>query len=517
MVSYRNIIVISTFLLASCAQVGSLTGGIEDMAAPRPIVSKMLPKNETVQFSSKSIVIPFDEFIQLNDARKNIIMVPAHATINAEVKGKTLYLNWEEELAINTTYAIYLNNAVRDITERNDSLIQYVFSTGLFIDSLEYSVQVIDAWTNQPVESCLVGMFDVETHELVNFNVTDKGGVARLKYLPSKTYSLFAFIDENRDLEIQEHEQVGFQEDTIIHLLSSRLDSIPIRLFSPEASPELRTVKSLGNGRFILGSNSAINTSAIWIDGKQLHPERIKEITTDSLMVFSTIKELSSIELVLQTDEFSDTTKLRFSVQREAAEIVVKSSKANNRFKPRDSLTLNVDDFIIDIDQSLIKVMRIEDSSLIENVSFTFEYDEVFLQLNRDSLSQLRVEFEAGAIKTSHGSNYNQSLNLTLMKRHKFGSISIQLEGFEDPVIIQMISNGKVMEEVALENPSSGYQMLEALPGEYSFKIINDTNGNSKWDVGKKKDLLQAEEIYYYSKPTKVRANWSIDVVLIKE
>ena len=161
--------------------------------------------------------------------------------------------------------------------------------------------------------------------------------------------------------------------------------------------------------------------------------------------------------------------------------------------------------------------MRIEDSSLIENVSFTFEYDEVFLQLNRDSLSQLRVEFEAGAIKTSHGSNYNQSLNLTLMKRHKFGSISIQLEGFEDPVIIQMISNGKVMEEVALENPSSGYQMLEVLPGEYSFKIINDTNGNSKWDVGKKKDLLQAEEIYYYSKPTKVRSNWSIDVVLIKE
>ena len=517
MVSYRNIIVICLLLLSSCAQVGSLTGGIEDKSAPRPILDKVVPSNETVQFTSKSIVIPFDEFIQLNDPRKNIVMVPSHATINAKVKGKTLYLDWEEELAANTTYAIYLNNAVRDITERNDSLIQYVFSTGSFIDSLEYSVQVVDAWTNQPVESCLVGMFDVETHELVNFNVTDNGGIARLKYLPSKSYSLFAFMDENSDLEIQEHEQIGFQNDTILHLLESRNDTVPIRLFSPKISPKLRTVKSIGNGRFILGSNRAINDASIWINGKQLPPERIKEITSDSLMVYSSIKELSSVELVLQTKELSDTTKMRFNMQEEAAEVVIKSSKGNNSFKPSESVTLLVDDFITDIDESLIKVMRLEDSSFIENVKYTFRHDEIYLELNRDSLSQIRVEFETGAIKTSHGANNTQVYNFVLMEQRKFGSITIQLKGFEDPVIIQMIGNGKVIEEFSLENPSNGHEMLEVLPGVYSFKIINDTNGNSKWDVGQKKKLLQAEEIYYFSKPTKVRANWSIDVDLIKD
>ncbi len=40
---------------------------------------------------------------------------------------KTLQLDLESNLAENTTYSLYLNGAVKDITEGNDSLIQMYF------------------------------------------------------------------------------------------------------------------------------------------------------------------------------------------------------------------------------------------------------------------------------------------------------------------------------------------------------------------------------------------------------
>ena len=62
---------------------------------------------------------------------------------------KTVTLTWEDTLENNTTYSIYLNETVQDITESNDSLMVFVFSTGDYIDSLSYQVKVIDAFTSQ--------------------------------------------------------------------------------------------------------------------------------------------------------------------------------------------------------------------------------------------------------------------------------------------------------------------------------------------------------------------------------
>ena len=57
--------------------------------------------------------------------------------------------------------------------------------------------------------------------------------------------------------------------------------------------------------------------------------------------------------------------------------------------------------------------------------------------------------------------------------------------------------------------------LKELLPGEYSFRIILDINNNGRWDVGNLKSRTQAEKINAYTKPTKVRANWEIDLELI--
>ena len=41
-----------------------------------------------------------------------------------------------------------------------------------------------------------------------------------------------------------------------------------------------------------------------------------------------------------------------------------------------------------------------------------------------------------------------------------------------------------------------------------------DLNGDGKWSGGDLKRLIQPEQVYRFSKPTKVRANWDVSVEL---
>ena len=145
----KNIIVFIPFLLLlSCAQVGEISGGEKDDIAPKPIEGKTIPANESTHFKGKSVKITFDEYVQLNNPQQTVLFVPNHATPKTVLTKKTVQISWEETLEENTTYVIYLNRTVKDLSENNDSLMYYVFSTGETLDSLHYSVRAVDAWTN---------------------------------------------------------------------------------------------------------------------------------------------------------------------------------------------------------------------------------------------------------------------------------------------------------------------------------------------------------------------------------
>ena len=47
-------------------------------------------------------------------------------------------------------------------------------------------------------------------------------------------------------------------------------------------------------------------------------------------------------------------------------------------------------------------------------------------------------------------------------------------------------------------------------PGEYYARIIDDVNGNGKWDTGLYVDHLQPEHVYYYPQMLEVRALWDM-------
>ena len=141
MLDFRFVIPI-VFLLASCAQVGTISGGPKDQQPPRIVSCN--PQDGQKNVNTDFIFIEFDEFINLQKPSENIILLPSNIEYDYMLKGKELQINFKDKLKENTTYSLYLNEAIKDITEGNDSLIQIAFSTGNEIDENEAYFHVFD-------------------------------------------------------------------------------------------------------------------------------------------------------------------------------------------------------------------------------------------------------------------------------------------------------------------------------------------------------------------------------------
>jgi len=510
---YHYLIILAAAILSSCAQVGTISGGEVDHSAPRPITESVFPPNETTNFNGNKVEIPFDEFIRLNKPSENIVMVPPHAKIEATVKGKTLFLNWEEgQLQKNTTYAIYLNNAIKDITEGNDSLIQYVFSTGEKLDSLSYSTTIIDAWTNQPVNKCLVGLFRSETNELLSFGTTNKGGEVTLNYLPTGEFELLAFEDKNNDLAYQRFEKVAFPLSGHVLLQESIKDTVPLRMFSPIQKPIIRTVNYYPPGGLIVGANHNLSTAKVFIDGEE---NTSKQISQDSLLVFFNQTENNTLEIVIESGKVTDTSKVRLSEFQKKAAVSLQCKNSNNQFSPSEKILFYCNDLIKSVDKNFIEILNLDDSTLISEFNVYFSFNDIVLVLEEE-INDFKVTFKEGAVTSTHAKVAEQSFKINVLLERQVGVIQLDISFYHSPIIIQLIKSGKIIREEFVKNPSEIIHLSNLLPGEYTFKIILDENENESWDVGDYSKRLQPEKIDYYSTFIKVRANWDIEVTLEK-
>ena len=508
-------IILIAFLVSSCAQVGTISGGDKDEIAPQPKFSRVNPPNESTNFSAKEIEIPFDEFITLSNPTENIRIVPPHATLKAEMKKKALIISWEEELNPNTTYAIYINNAVKDITEGNDTIMQYVFSTGNVLDSIKYAVKIIDAWTNLPVEKCIVGLFDPVTNEIRNFTETTKNGEALLNYIKADNYQLLAFVDENKDLVLQEHERVGFQIDRSIDIQSSLIDTVPIRLFTPTAKAKIRTKRYLSPGSILIGTTVPLINETIQLNGEKLDSRRYLKFKEDSLRLFIPESDVLVNEIVIASDELIDTASVRSSVSKTPPAIIVTSKKTNNTFAPSEKIAFETNSFITGIDTSLVQVFYKKDSFYIHDYTYNYEYNVLTVELDKTLYSELEFHFLKGAIDTDGGGNGEQKVNCILNEERKYGALDLNLNYYSTAVLLQVYFNNKPFKLLALEGSLESVSLEELEPGDYTFKVILDDNKNEKWDTGNKETYLQPEKVDLYSTPTKVRANWVVEATLI--
>ncbi len=160
-----TVVLVSLFFamafFSRCAQPAAPQGGPRDTIPP--ILLSVKPANNTTNFDAKEVVFTFNEYIQLKDQQKQILISPPmNAKPTFTLRGKNIIMRLPEDLVLdsNTTYKIDFGSAIVDNNEGNVAKrFEYIFSTGDYIDTLVMTGQLIDAATGEKIINGIALLF----------------------------------------------------------------------------------------------------------------------------------------------------------------------------------------------------------------------------------------------------------------------------------------------------------------------------------------------------------------------
>lgn len=524
---FGKIIVFLIVLLAySCGQVGFITGGEDDEYAPKPILEEIQPPMASVNVDPQEIIIPFDEFIQLNSPLKNISVVPADVTLEASVKGKSLILKpIKGEWAENTTYAIYLNRAVKDVNEGNDSLMTYVFATGAYIDSLETAVRVVDAYTNKPVKDITVGLYDQaledDTSDIPPRYVvmTDGSGVAQFRYLQKGPFFAYAFRDKNQNTLLNESESRGQLMTTIYaDTLSEILPEI--RLMAPKAKDfHVESNEFIAPATWCLGFSQSLLTDAAI---RFVSPEPVGLVWNhrkDSLTVFYSMNNRSGkVELIVDQTDGQDTISKKYFFKN-LEKFNYSTNLNNGKLHITDTLSLRINEAITILPSEKMAIHgKLKGDSIFQPlpVDLTLQRPDELRLTHDKKYDSIHVSIPAESIGGANFINPQDiHLRYQVQSENKVGTLIITLDSLPSFGILEITTEtGITVKTITLKAGVNKYVVKYLQPQNYLFKITIDSDENGVWSVGDIFTQQEAEKVIWFDSKTQVRANWDVEVKL---
>lgn len=222
------LVALFSFLISSCARMGSPDGGWYDDTPPRVVSSS--PKDMGTEVKSRHVTINFNEFIKLEDAQNKVIVSPPQLEM-ADIKasGKRIVVNLKDTLKENTTYTIDFSDAITDNNEGNPmGNYTFSFSTGSQIDTFQVSGYALNAENLEPIKGILVGLYpktdslqltiDSVFHQepMARVSRTNGSGRFTIKGVAPGEYFVYALQDTDGDFVYgQKSEVIGYSHDIV--------------------------------------------------------------------------------------------------------------------------------------------------------------------------------------------------------------------------------------------------------------------------------------------------------------
>ncbi len=214
---YVGLLLFVAVLFFSCAQVGSLTGGLKDSIPPRML--KSMPKYKSANFDKDKITLTFDEYVQFKDIDQQFIVSPVVSKKpEYTIKQKSVVVKFKSPLKDSTTYTLDFGNSVVDNNEGNAlKNFQFVFSTGSVVDSFSLKGNILDAFTALPPKDVVIQLyekFDTLTpikEQPSYVSKSDTSGNFSINNIRKANYHIFALKDVNSNYKYdQPNEQIAF-------------------------------------------------------------------------------------------------------------------------------------------------------------------------------------------------------------------------------------------------------------------------------------------------------------------
>ncbi|MBQ9470606.1 MAG: Ig-like domain-containing protein [Bacteroidales bacterium] len=566
---------LSVLLLPQCAKVVAPTGGPMDTLAP--VMTGSTPLPNATNFKGSKLTFTFNEFIKLdNYQQKLLVSPPLKRPASLVVNGKRVVLSLNDTLLDNTTYTIYLGDAIKDVNEGNPYAdFEFAFSTGASIDSLCLHGSVADAFSNAPLAGIMVMLYAQPSDSAPYITRpqhvarTQPDGSFHLSNLKPMDYKIVALADRNADyLYNQGVERIGFINGIDLRgYMHSPYDTVvpelpPLRMFAEERAEQRLTNKERPNSHTFslffsrrpvggfslepLGFEPAIEP---WCVGEpDNNGDTIRYWITDT-----TLFALDTIGVMLRykkTDERNllhpnaDTVLLichecimsrrqtkRRGKQSEPSDqpsskpkagTISTSVPANGVVKPNQPLMLTLP-YPAQLAHPDGAVLLLLPDSI-----------PVPIAIQPDSLSPLKYHIApewkpssayALTVLPHTFALYNgqplDTLRLSLkgVNPEQLGEVRLKLSGFDTPVMAELLTEqGKMVERSVAQSNIVTFKYIQ--PNKYKIRLIEDANGNQQWDSGRYLQGQQPERTFIYeaegSEVINVRANWENELTFNK-
>jgi hypothetical protein len=468
MKTFLSLLVIGLILLrfpgvTGCANIIPPTGGPRDSLPP--VLVSADPDENALHFQDNKIVLAFDEYIDLKDVRKNLIVSPVpKVQPTVDYKLKTITIHLKDTLKPNTTYSLDFGRAVVDNHEGNVlKNFTYVFSTGSYLDSLQFSGRVVMAGTGKPDSSLIVLLHDQLADSAVMkekpryYTRLDSSGNYTFHYLKPGTYALYAMKDESGSHTYTSKSQVFAFADS------------PVVLSQNQRGPLLYAYADTANDKPV--RKPLLNTP----------PPKPRKEDKDKPKRLAVAANLTGGALDLHDQfEFKFTVPIRYFDS-------TKVSFTTDSFK-------TISDYHF-AEDTLRKTV-----TLFYNWAPDTKY-HLILQKDfaKDTLDQILLKIDTISFATKKTSDYG---NLLLRFRN--------LDLSRHPVL-QFLQGDKVIKKYVFGR-TIRYSNKLFDPGDYDLRILYDDNQNGIWDPGNFKEHRQPEKVQPLNRKLNVKSNWDNEV-----
>lgn len=536
-------ILIVGFLMPQCAKIVAPTGGPKDTLPP--VLLHASPADSTLQFDQQKITFEFDEFIQLKDLRKQMIISPTPKK-KPEIKSKLrmLTIDWinKDSLTPNTTYIVNLGDAVTDLNEGNVFKdFKYVFSTGDYLDSLEIRGKLIDARTGLPDSTALVMLYtnlkdSVVTLEKPLYYTRCKGdGSFTFENLPADTFKVFALKDGNGDLKYNGgDEPIAFLKNAIP--LDSSISGILLSLFNENEPKEKEEKKEEKKKKGDLTYTTSLSS-------------RLQDLKKPLVFTFNhSLKLLNKEAFTLQEDTTHKEIPFKLvqdTLFKEEIKVNIDSALNRDTTITRDTIIKKVNieyDWKEDMQYRLLIDSAFatddRDSVYAKTDTLTFktklksDYGELILTFDTSAISKNKDREPETTISQPAQDSLIQDSSLWASEstnRLSIPSDSLQIaqdslaidslpsfaekdsstsEKTSYQLIVELYKDDKMIYSAPLKGKTWRKAYLD--PGKYQIRVVKDLNKNGKWDRGCYycKEKRPPEQVYSFPDSYEVRANW---------
>ncbi|MFA6456520.1 MAG: Ig-like domain-containing protein [Bacteroidota bacterium] len=547
---------LSFILLAGCAGQRPPEGGPVDTVPPEII--SVFPQPNTVNYSEKSIILEFSEYVDRRSTEEAIFISPTIEEKEFDWSGTELEITFNESLRKNTTYVVTVGTDVVDTRARNRMANAFTvsFSTGPKIDNGAIAGKVFDV---KP-EGVMIFSYRLDAIRKDTLNPavtkpdyltqTGKNGEFLLKNLSPGTYRVFAIRDEYRNLLYDpETDEAGTTDDITLTEKDTLKTGIAFTVAKEDTTPpRLSSATVPDNHHLVVQFSEPMDTSSVRLQNffvsdtlfQKSLPIRQMFPNNDLLNSFTLVTEKQSqderyVVMVRSVTDMSGFvinplaaakqftgSSVRDTIPPTLTGASIKGSAVS--IFPHDRLWLTFSDALQPLPDSAVMLRRARDSSLIPStVSMDNPARITLVPIAPLSANeQLLLTIHWKNIKDLFGNFLKDSvtgMKFVIADPDNYGSIAGTFAGLSEATTViqaENINDIKQAERKTTLEPSGAFQFTRLPEGRYILKAFEDKNVNQKQDAGIVFPFLRAERFSTYRDTLRVRARWPVDGVLFK-